>query len=135
VVDTYHVAPVRASVRDAVEVLLRLLPAAEPMSFRALTAGVDTKLEFVVRFLAVLELYKQGIVDLAQLENFGELIVRRLQQGEIALDAVSLDDWEELPASDHALADEDVDDDQVRAHDAAGARARAEVESVDMEAR
>jgi segregation and condensation protein A len=105
VVDTYHVAPVRASVRDAVEVVLRLLPPAEPMSFRALTAGVDNRLEIVVRFLAVLELFKQGFVDLVQLRNFGELLVRRLQDGEVALDAVSLDDWEDEPALLAAVID------------------------------
>jgi segregation and condensation protein A len=112
VVDTYHVAPVRASVRDAVEVVLRLLPPAEPMSFRALTAGVDTRLEVVVRFLAVLELFKQGFVDVTQFQNFGELLVRRLQDGEVALDAVSLDDWEDEPAApaDVDLAVVDIDD-------------------------
>ncbi len=98
-VDTEHIAPVRASVRDAVETVLRLLPPSEPMSFRALAAGVPSRLEFVVRFLAVLELYKQGAVDLSQFTNFGELLVRRLRPGEIALDAASLDDWNDTPAA------------------------------------
>lgn len=95
VVDTEHIAPVRASVRDAVDTLLRLLPASEPMSFRALVAGVDTRLELVVRFLAVLELYKQGMVDIIQFQNFGELLVRRLREGETALDVAGLDDWDD----------------------------------------
>jgi segregation and condensation protein A len=97
VVDTDHIAPVRASVRDAVETVLRLLPQSESMSFRALAAGAPSRLEFVVRFLAVLELYKQGVVDLAQFTNFGELLVRRLRPGEVALDAASLDDWNDTP--------------------------------------
>ena len=68
--------------RDAVETVLRLLPESEPMSFRALVAGVPTTgSRSIVRFLAVLELYKQGVVDLAQFTNFGELLVRRLQRG------------------------------------------------------
>ena len=37
-----------------------------------------------MRFLAVLELYKQGMVDIVQFTNFGELVVRRLQAGESA---------------------------------------------------
>ena len=98
VVDTEHIAPVRASVRDAVDTMLRLLPDSEPMSFRALVAGVPTRLEFVVRFLAVLELYKQGVIDLVQFTNFGDLTVRRLRPGEVALDAASLDDWNDTPA-------------------------------------
>jgi segregation and condensation protein A len=109
VVDTDHVAPVRASVRDAVESVLRLLPASEPMSFRALVAGAPHRLEVIVRFLAVLELYKQGMVDLTQFTNFGELMVRRLRDGEVALDLASLDDWEE-PASGSTDADDDDDE-------------------------
>jgi segregation and condensation protein A len=100
VVDTEHIAPVRASVRDAAEIVLRLLPESEPMSFRALAAGVPTRLEFVVRFLAVLELYKQGVVDLSQFTNFGELLVRRLRPGEVALDSSSLDDWNDEPVTE-----------------------------------
>ena len=48
-----------------------------------------------MRFLAVLELYKQGVVDLSQFTNFGELLVRRLQARRVALDAASLDDWDD----------------------------------------
>jgi len=63
------------------------------MSFRALVAGAPHRLEVIVRFLAILELYKQGFVDLSQFSNFGELMVRRLSEGERVLDAASLDDW------------------------------------------
>jgi len=104
-VDTDHIAPVRASVRDAVESVLRLLPASEPMTFRALVAGAPHRLEVIVRFLAVLELYKQGMVDLTQFTNFGDLMVRRLRDGETVLDLASLDDWE------GADGDIDLDDD------------------------
>jgi segregation and condensation protein A len=98
-IDTDHIAPVRASVRDAVEIVLRLLPESEPMSFRAIVAGTDSRLELVVRFLAVLELYKQGFVDMLQFESFGDLLVRRLRPGETVLDDVSLDDWDDGAAS------------------------------------
>ena len=102
-VDTDHIAPVRASVRDAVDAVLRLLPSDEPMSFRALVSGAPHRLEVVVRFLAVLELYKQGLVDLLQFTSFGELLVRRLQPGETVsevadLDVASLDDWDDAVA-------------------------------------
>jgi segregation and condensation protein A len=110
-VDTEHVAPVRASVRDAVETVLRLLPESEPMSFRALVSGATHRLEVIVRFLAVLELYKQGFVDLQQFTNFGDLQVRRLAEGESAIDAVSLADWDDDAPVD-LDADDDVDDDE-----------------------
>jgi segregation and condensation protein A len=75
--------------------VLRLLPEREAMSFRSLAAGAPHRLEVIVRFLAILELYKQGFVDLTQFGNFGELMVRRLAEGEQVLDAASLDDWED----------------------------------------
>ncbi len=94
VVDTYHVAPIRASVREAVDALLVALPHDRPVSFRALVAGIDDRVEVIVRFLAVLELFKQGIVDVVQIETFGDLVVRRLADGEAVVDAGGLDDWE-----------------------------------------
>jgi segregation and condensation protein A len=98
VVDTEHVAPIRASVRDAVEVVLLLLPSDGAVTFRTLVAGVEDRLEFIVRFLAVLELFKQGVVDLQQTDTFGDLTVRRLRDAGHAPDAISLDDWDEGPA-------------------------------------
>ena len=52
----------------------------------------------VVRFLAVLELYKQGIVDLDQVETFGDLTVRRFEIAESELDLVAMEDWESAVA-------------------------------------
>ena len=98
VVDTFHVAPIRASVRDAAEAVLLSLPSDRPMSFRDLVAGIEDRIELIVRFLAVLELFKQGVVDLMQIETFGDLQVRRLSEGERILDAESLDDWDDAPA-------------------------------------
>jgi segregation and condensation protein A len=98
VVDTFHVAPIRASVRDAAEAVLLSLPYDRPMSFRDLVAGIEDRIELIVRFLAVLELFKQGVVDLLQIQTFGELQVRRLSEGERILDDESLDDWDDVPA-------------------------------------
>jgi len=68
-----HVAPVRASVADAVTELVDELARARRITFSTLTSGLLERLEIIVRFLAVLELYKQGMVDLAQVGNFAEL--------------------------------------------------------------
>src|SRR5882762_995948 len=127
-VDTDHIAPVRVSVRDAAESLLRILPETEPMSFRALVAGVDERLELVVRFLAVLELYKQGLVDVEQFSSFGELLVRRLQPGESVLDSLSLADWDDAPVGIGDEADDDdvdLDDDDERSREARDEEVRA----------
>jgi segregation and condensation protein A len=70
-----HVAPVRASVADAVAVLLDELPRSPRTTFTRLTTGISARLEVIVRFLALLEMFKQGVVDLRQTANFGELEV------------------------------------------------------------
>jgi segregation and condensation protein A len=93
-VDLDHVAPIRNSVREAADALLVQLRGRERTSFRALVAGIDDRIEVIVRFLAVLELYKQGIVDVDQVETFGDLEVWRLSEAESLIDLVSLDDWE-----------------------------------------
>ena len=63
-----------------------------------------------MRFLAVLELYKQGVVDLDQLETFGTLTVTRLAEG-VTLDAVSMADWDLDVADDDEFHDGDEFDD------------------------
>jgi segregation and condensation protein A len=74
-IDLDHVAPIRASVTDAVEELVDELPRVGHITFRALTAALVDRLEVVVRFLAVLELFKQGWVDLDQATNFGDISI------------------------------------------------------------
>ncbi len=70
-----HVSIVKASVTDAIEEFIERLPSGGPMTFRQLTDGVVERLEVVVRFLAVLELFKQGLVELDQVASFGDLTV------------------------------------------------------------
>lgn len=90
-----HVTAVRFTVRDAIEEILALLPDREHTTFRDLVVGARTRLEVVVRFLAVLELFKQGFVDLEQVTTFGELQLRRLDEGEDAALVIDLTDWDE----------------------------------------
>jgi len=92
-VETDHIAPIRASVADAIDAVLELLPEHEPVPFRELTRGAGERIDVIVRFLAVLELYKQGIVDLDQPTTFGALTVQRLTGG-ATLDAASIADWD-----------------------------------------
>jgi segregation and condensation protein A len=98
VVDTDHIAPIRVSVAEAIVAVLERVPAGRTVQFRDLGSAADTKLDVIVRFLAVLELYKQGLIDIEQLENFGTLTLRRLVSGEFALDEASVADWDEPAA-------------------------------------
>jgi len=71
--DLYHVSAVTASVSDAVRELVDELPSAGRVNFRSLTSGLVDRIEVVVRFLAILELFKQGMVDIAQVRAFGDI--------------------------------------------------------------
>ncbi|MGZ6953939.1 MAG: segregation and condensation protein A [Acidimicrobiia bacterium] len=105
-VDLYHVNPIRITVREAADALLVQLGDRTPRSFRALVAGIDDRIEVIVRFLAVLELYKHGIVDMHQVETFGDLTVARISDAETLLDLTAMDDWESS-ATPGAADDED----------------------------
>jgi segregation and condensation protein A len=72
-VDITHLHVSTASVGAAMEELLDELPRVRRITFRRLTSGLVERLEVVVRFLAVLELFKQGLVDLDQVRSFAEL--------------------------------------------------------------
>lgn len=80
-VDMDHVAPIRASVTDALVELTEELPRLGRVTFRRLTDGLVERLEVVVRFLAVLELFKQGAVELDQAEVFGDITVTWIGPG------------------------------------------------------
>ena len=45
------------------------------ITFARLTADLGERLEVIVRFLAVLELYKQGHVELDQADRFGDIVI------------------------------------------------------------
>lgn len=81
-IDLYYVTPVRASVSDAIEVVVRALSRCEQLSFFDLTGDDPGRLEVIVRFLAVLELCKRGKVELEQAGAFGELVVRYRADGD-----------------------------------------------------
>jgi segregation and condensation protein A len=72
-VDLYHVTVDTLTVADAVAGLIVRLPSAGRVTFRELTGQMQARIEIIVCFLALLELCKQGRVELAQGGTFGEL--------------------------------------------------------------
>jgi segregation and condensation protein A len=94
-IDLQHVAPIRASVQDAVSELVAELPGAGPTTFARLTAGLRDRIAVIVRFLAVLELFKQGLVELDQADRFGDIVVQwRADAGRPDPAAVAVDAYE-----------------------------------------
>ena len=74
-IDLEHVAPIRHLVTDAITELVEELPRLGRTTFRDLTGHLTERLHVVVRFLAVLELFKKGLVDLDQMRTFGDIRV------------------------------------------------------------
>ena len=82
ILDTSHVQPIRASVRDAITELVRTLRDGPPRSFAELCAGQTDRLEVVVRFLALLEMFKAGAVELGQADRFGDITAEWTGEGQ-----------------------------------------------------
>jgi segregation and condensation protein A len=88
-VDLFHVTNIKANVTDAVAELLDELPRVGRVTFRRLTASLVDRLEVVVRFLALLELFKQGLIDIDQALAFGDIDIVWLG-GELADEDLAL---------------------------------------------
>jgi segregation and condensation protein A len=93
-IDLFHVAPVRASVADALVELIDELPRVGRISFHRLTSGLVERLDVIVRFLALLELFKQGAVELDQTERFGDIEIVWNGFDTDGVPAMAIDDYE-----------------------------------------
>ena len=76
VVGLEHLHAPLVSIREQAAYVVAMLQPGEPVSFRALIAGVDLKGVIIARFLAVLELYRHGALSFDQIEPLGELMLR-----------------------------------------------------------
>jgi segregation and condensation protein A len=75
--DLFHVTPERYTVAEAMEVVEHRFSSLEgPTTFRDLVADCRERIDVVVRFLALLELYREGKVELVQADTFGEIAVQ-----------------------------------------------------------
>ena len=95
--DTSHVAPIRASVREAIVEIAEQMAPGRSTSFEQLCRGVEERIEVVVRFLALLELFKAGAVELDQPDRWGDIAVQ--WTGEVEASTVALE------AEEYALSD------------------------------
>jgi segregation and condensation protein A len=94
IVDLFHVDPIRITVGDAVAELIDELPRTGTVSFRQLTSALADRIEVIVRFLAVLELFKQGAVELEQVGRFGDITIAWIAADDFDTDEVLVDAYE-----------------------------------------
>jgi segregation and condensation protein A len=73
--DLSHVTVEAVTVSEAVEELAERLPREHHVTFRELCSHCTTRMQVIVRFLALLELCKRGRVTIEQGETFGDLVV------------------------------------------------------------
>ena len=96
-----HIHMVRVSVREHATLLRDRLRRAGSATFTLLVADCENTLEVVARFLALLELYREGLVEFEQPVSLDELTVRWVAgaDGDVDLD---IDDYEGTPPSPDA---------------------------------
>ena len=93
-VDLFHVGAIKANVADALAELVDELPRIRRISFRRLTADLVDRIEIIVRFLALLELFKQGYVEIDQAEKFGDIDIVWIGEEMVSVGAIAIDDYE-----------------------------------------
>lgn len=74
-VDLSHVTPIRMTVAEAMVAVEERMAGNPNARFRELVADCQERIYVVVRFLALLELFRDGKVELSQAETFGEIDV------------------------------------------------------------
>jgi segregation and condensation protein A len=87
-----HVHMVRVSVREHLVILREKLLRLRMATFRALCADCQSTLEVVARFLALLELYREGLVEFDQMTALGELTVRWIGDDAAGLE-ITIDEY------------------------------------------
>lgn len=76
-IETSHITPIPYSIDDQIDFLQQELNIRERLSFKEVT-GNFSRTKVIVTFLAILELYKKGMVDINQADTFGDIEVQAL---------------------------------------------------------
>jgi segregation and condensation protein A len=95
VVSVAHLHSPTVSVREQVAILRDRLRRSGTATFRSLTADCTATVEIVARFLALLDLFRDGCIAFEQVTALGDLLVRwTLQEDADAADAAPRSDGE-----------------------------------------
>ncbi|MGI8427519.1 MAG: segregation and condensation protein A [Actinomycetota bacterium] len=75
-VDVTHVTPITVSIGETVAMLVRQIEQSGVATFKALCRSATGRIHVIVRFLALLEMFKDQKVELEQRNPFDEIVVR-----------------------------------------------------------
>lgn len=99
-VSVAHVHAPAVSVREQAAIVAARVHAAGALPFRALVADAPDRLHVVARFLAALELYREGRVALEQDEPLDGLVLRWTGGEDPGAEHLQVDEFDELEAPD-----------------------------------
>ncbi len=104
-----HIHAPTVSVREQAVIVVERLRRQGTLTFRALTGDSPDMLTRVARFLALLELFREGAVAFEQMSPLGELTVRwtGADEGEVEI----TDEFDGVPVPDEVPAVEETTDD------------------------
>lgn len=102
-VAVHHIHQVRVNVREHADIVQKMLRHVGIATFDVLCMDCESTLEMVARFLALLELYREGLVEFAQPESLGVLTVH--WTGGDADVELEVDDYEGTKEIDTAKED------------------------------
>jgi segregation and condensation protein A len=97
-----HIHAPRVSVREHAAILRARLMRAGNANFRSLSHDCENTLEVVARFLALLELYREGLLGFEQMEALGELHVRWIGGQDAGAPEIEIDEYGDESAAGDA---------------------------------
>jgi segregation and condensation protein A len=109
VIELAHLHAPQVSVQEQGLAMIERLKRSSTTTFRALTADSPDRLTTVARFLALLELYRDGAVAFDQVVPLGELSIR--WTGDEDTSMVVEDEYEASPEDEQVPAESVTDDD------------------------
>jgi segregation and condensation protein A len=110
VISVAHIHAARVSVREQAAIIVERLRRVGQASFRTLTRDCDSTLLVVARFLALLEIYGDGLVTFDQPTPLGELYVRWIGDDDVDLDSMrEIDEFDSTQVQDFRSQFGDVD--------------------------
>ncbi len=89
-VDTSHIAFYNMSVGEKAADLVQMLKKKKTRSFRDLCRKAESRIEKIVVFLAILELFKRGVIGVSQAKTFGDIQVKLVDEA-----AINANQWSE----------------------------------------
>jgi segregation and condensation protein A len=89
-VDTSHIAIYNLSIGEKAIDLVKALKRKETRSFRELCGKAETRIEKIIVFLAILELFKRGVIGVSQAKTFGDIQVKLVDEA-----AMTANQWSE----------------------------------------